>query len=211
MNQLRAACAVFLLSMGFAHGQSTVRVCTDVVQTAGGIPVTSCQDVTGANPLPSGLDSGSSPWQTVTPANSSHAAGTSVGGLFSVPMARSIGGSGIITNVMLKSVGGSTGTYLVRLWDVKPVNSTCTDNTAFAGSAVDDEHLVAIPFSLTAAAPANTTGDSSTYASSTGLTIDYRNQDAVATKNVYACLVTTATDTSDDGAAIYLNLTGTQN
>src|ERR1700722_827645 len=94
------------------------------------------------------LNTGSAAIQTATPANSSHAAGTSIGGLFSFPLARAPGGSGDVMQVLWTSTGGSTGAVLAHLWDAKPTNTTCTDNTAFVESAVDDQHLIAGPFAL---------------------------------------------------------------
>jgi hypothetical protein len=153
-------------------------------------------------------DSGSSPVQTATPNSSSHAAGSSVGGLFSFPIARFNGGSGIITSFWWTSTGGATTQLVVRLWDAKPLNTTCTDQTAFSGSAADDQHLLTPPFALTPAAPASTIGDSKTYASSTGLTLSFKNQDSPSGKNIYGCVVTAATDTADESAAVYTNVTG---
>ena len=157
-----------------------------------------------------GYDSGSFPIQTATPNSSSHAAGSSVGGLFSIPVARTNGGGGIITTFYWTSTGGATTQLLVRLWDKNPTNTTCTDQTAFVESATDDEHLLTVPFTMTPVAPANTTGDSNTYASVTGLTLSFKNQDGTAGKNVYACVVTTATDTADESKAVYINATGPQ-
>ena len=138
-----------------------------------------------------------------------HAAGSSVGGLFSIPVARTPGGGAIVTQFMWISSGGATTQLLVRLWDVKPSGSTtCTDQTAFVSNATDDTHLITIPFTVTPAAPANTTGDAKTYAVN-GFTppISIRNQDASQTQYVYACVLTTATDTADESAAVYVNLT----
>lgn len=159
-----------------------------------------------------GFDTGSRPVQTATPNSSSHAAGSSVGGLFSIPVARTPGGGAIVTQFMWISSGGATTQLLVRLWDVKPSGSTtCTDQTAFVSNATDDTHLITIPFTVTPAAPANTTGDAKTYAVN-GFTppISIRNQDASQTQYVYACVLTTATDTADESAAVYVNLTGPQ-
>lgn len=146
----------------------------------------------------------------VTPANSSHASGTSVGGLLSVPVARTAGGSGIITNFGFKSSGGSTGNYVARIWQAKPTNTTCTDNVAFAGNATDDKSLITFaPLSITPLAPASTTGDSNTYAALPSLTLDYKISDQ--TQNLYVCVVTVLTNTADDGAPVTVYLSGPQN
>lgn len=157
-----------------------------------------------------GLDSGAVT-VTATPNSSSHAAGSSVGGLFKVAVASREGGSGIITNANWKSTGGATTTLVVRIWQANPVNTTCTDQTAFVGSAVDDQNLIAPPFSITPAAPVTTTGDSSTYAASSNLVLDYKNSDTTPSRYLYVCVLTSATDTADESAPVYLTLSGPQN
>ena len=65
---------------------------------------------------------------------------------------------------------------------------------------------------LVSAAPASTVGDTTnTYAFNQGVSYDYVNQDTTPSKNVYACVVTTATDTADESHAVYLQLSGPQN
>lgn len=169
-----------------------------------------------------------------TPANSSHAGGTAVGpsgnlapftnaatlgtnqsGLFVVPVLRTLNAnslSGIVTQFALTSNGGSTGQYVVRIWSRLPANTTCVDNTAFAGNfATDDQYLITPPFSVTPAAPGSTTGDASTYASLTVQTFDVLNTDSPATRNLYVCLVTVSTDTADENKGIRVMLSGPQN
>lgn len=147
-------------------------------------------------------------------ANSSHAAGTSIGGLFPVPIARlggsGAGNSGIITSVLWKSLGGSTGSLVLRMWSRQPTGTTCTDNVAFVGNNADDAFLIgAGPVTITPAAPGIVTGDAATYASLTGLTWDFAT--ASGSKNVYACLVTVAIDTADQNTSPRLTLSGVQN
>lgn len=160
--------------------------------------------------LGSGFDSGPIT-ASATPNSSSHAAGSSIGGLLPVPIARINGGSGILTGVNWMSAGGSTGTLVVRIWAKNPVNTTCTDQTAYAGSAVDDAFLVTPPFSITPSAPAVTTGDAKTYAAQTGLSLDYKNLDTSAGQNLYVCAVTVSTDTADESAKVTVTLSGPQN
>ena len=158
-----------------------------------------------------GFDSGSLPIQTATPNGSSHAAGSSVGGLFKIPVARTLGGGALPIRFIWISTGGAVTQLLVRLWDINPTHSTCTDQTAYAASITDDQHLVTIPFSFTPAAPSNTTGDAKTYAEQDFTPpLSIRNQDSTQTQYVYACVVTTATDTADESAAVYANLLGPQ-
>ena len=141
----------------------------------------------------------------------SHAAGTSVGGLISVPLARVNGGSGIATNFSWTSPGGSTGILVIRIWQKSPANTTCTDQTAFSGSAADDAFLIVPPFSITPSAPGVTTGDAKTYASVTVVTWDYKNVDTVPSKNLYVCAVTVATDTADESSSVTVMMSGPQN
>lgn len=160
-----------------------------------------------------GFDTGTMPVQPATPSSSSHSAGQSVGGLFQLPVSRVAGNSGEIENLLWISSGGDITAKQVRLWDVKPtVGTTCTDGIAYVSNATDDAHLLLPPFTITPAAPTNTTGDAKTYASYTfGPPISWRNQDSSATKLVYGCVVTEATDTADESAAVYLDITGPQN
>lgn len=169
------------------------------------------QPVSQANPLPVGGSDGGAISATATPANASHAAGTSIGGLFTIPIARAAGGSGILTSAFWSSSGGSTGQLVLRIWQKNPASTTCTDNTAFAGNATDDANLITPPFSLTPSAPSVTTGDAKTYASALNLTVDYKNADTTPSQNLYACAVTVATDTADQNNAVRLTLSGPQN
>jgi hypothetical protein len=148
---------------------------------------------------------------TATPANSSHAAGTSIGGLFTIQVARINGGSGIISNMLWKSTGGSTGTLVIRIWQKNPTGTTCIDNSAFVGSDTDDAFLLTAPFAITPAVPAIATGDAATYATLNGLFFDYKNSDTTLSMNVYVCAITIATDTLDQNKTIRLSLSGPQN
>jgi len=150
---------------------------------------------------------------TGTVNSSSHAAGSSVGGLIAIP----VGYAGIITNFMWQSPNGSTGVLVVRIWAWKPTGTTCTDQTAFVSSATDDKHLITPPFSVTPAAPGVTTGDAKTYGSVTQVTWDYSNQDnpnlnsTAPSNNLYVCAVTVATDTVDESSTVVAMLSGPNN
>lgn len=159
----------------------------------------------------SGFDSGPVS-ATGTVNGSSHAAGTSVGGLITVPIARGNGFSGIITSLQWLSPGGSTGSLVLRGWTKNP-SSTCTDNTAFSNNSADDAFLIpGTPVTVTPAAPGSTTGDARTYAQLTGLTWDYKNADSPGpTQNTYWCAVTVTTDTADESTSPRLTLSGPQN
>lgn len=169
-----------------------------------------------------------------TPANASHSAGQVVGpsgdltpftnqatvgtnqsGLFVIPVLRSQNNnqpSAIITQFAMTSSGGSTGAYVVRIWSRLPSNTTCVDNSAFAGNfATDDQYLITPPFSITPAAPGSTTGDSNTYGSLTVQTFDLLNADNPLTRNLYVCLVTVSTDTADENKPLRVMVSGPQN
>jgi len=162
-----------------------------------------------------GFDSGSAPaigaGATQTPANSSHTAGKVVGGLFTIPVARIAGGSGAVSRFFGYSVAGDTTGLLWRIWDKSPGATTCTDNANFVGSATDDLHLIAQPFSATPAAAAQTQGDAKTYFENDFVPpASYKNQDTSPSVNIYACAVATATFTPGVGA-YSVDATGYQN
>lgn len=193
---------------GNATAPGAVQMCLNASGQA--VPVSNGVCGSGAQVSASGFDSGAvTALGTVN--SSSHAAGTSVGGLISVPVARVAGGSGIITNFSWTSPGGATVQYVVRIWQKNPAGTTCTDQTAFVGNATDDRQLIVPPFAITPAAPANTTGDSKTYASVAGVTWDYKNADTSPGQNLYVCVMTTATDTADENSSPVVMLSGPQN
>lgn len=214
---LLALASLFMLTpAGRSVAQSVIQMAYDNTPLGGQLG----QKVdSGTHPLPVGVSASSSITSdsgpvvaTATPANSSHAAGTSVGGLFTVPIARFNGGSGIVTNFAFTSTGGSVGTYVLRVWQKSPASTTCTDNVAFAGNTTDDNFLITgAPISLTPGAPASTTGDASTYAAIPGLTWDYKNSDTSPSVNLYACIVTVAIDTADDNRLVRAMMSGPQN
>ena len=147
--------------------------------------------------------------QQATPANSSHAAGVSVGGLFTFPFLRAAGTTGGITEIWIKSAGGYTGGYYVYLWNKKPA-STCTDNSAFSFSASDATHLIAAPILLTPSVGA--TNDTASYVQTNGFYLPVQNADTTPTTvNVYGCLIAAATDTADQNAVVTFSLEGTSN
>ena len=154
-----------------------------------------------------GFDSG--PVQASSSVNSSsHSAGQSLGGLLTLSVADTSGGSGGISAIAYKSSKGSTGQIVVRIWAHNPTNTTCTDNTAFVGSATDDAFLLTPPFTLTPAAPAVTTGDANTYAALLPGRLSFK---ASGNTNVYACAVTVATDTTDESGTVYIIVSGDLN
>ena len=158
-----------------------------------------------------GYDSGSSASVFALPGSSSHATGTSIGGLFTIKLARSNGGSGEVENVTWASTGGATVSLLFRFWDKKPV-ATCNDGAAYVSSTADTAHNLIQPQVMTVAAPTYTGTDPTTYGTlSFSPPMSFRNQDVTATQNIYACVLALATDTADDSSTVYLIATGPQN
>ena len=154
-----------------------------------------------------GFDSG--PVQATGAVNaSSHAAGTSLGGLITLAVARTSGGSGGISQIVYKSGKGSTGQVVLRIWAHNPTNTTCTDNTAFVGSTTDDAYLITPPFALTPAALAVTTGDALTYAALLPGRLSFVTS---GNTNLYACVLTVTTDTADESGSVYVQLGGDLN
>lgn len=155
------------------------------------------------NPVGTGTSPAS---DTHTPANSSHALGTSVGGVFIIPLGR----HATLAQLSIKSSGGNTASYLVRIWNQYPL-STCTDNVAFLHVAGDYTHsLPGAPFVIIPVAPAATTGDSSTYGT-VSLLYPYTNTDVPATANIYVCLVAVSIDASDANNPVTVQALGWQN
>ncbi len=163
------------------------------------------------NVTTSGFDSG--PVQVTSPTLNagSYSAGMSLGGLFSVAIARTNGGSGGLALIGYKSTAGSTGQVVFRIWQKNPAGTTCTDHTAFVGSATDDAQLLIAPFALTPAAPAVTTGDAATYAVLLPGRLSFVNSDTSPGKNLYVCVLTVATDTADESSTVAVRLSGDLN
>jgi hypothetical protein len=198
---------------------SLATIAANTATTAAGTTASSAQAIQGVTngvPVPvsgsiavQGYDSGVVR-VSATPGSGAHAAGQSVGGLFSIPIARVNGGSGIITTVQAYTSWNSQATYLLRLWQRNPVNTTCTDGSAFVGSNTDNAYLITPPLALQFNTPAPSTGDGNSYANQSAASIDYKNVDGTTTQNVYACLVTNASDTPGGSATLSVGLSGPQ-
>jgi hypothetical protein len=147
-----------------------------------------------------GFDSGTNPalgaGASQTPTNISHTAGQSVGGLFTIPVARINGGSGAVSRFFGHSNGGDVGQLQWKIWDKNPASTTCTDNVAFVGNATDDLHLIATPFTLTPLLNSQTQGDAKTYWEQDFIPpASYLNQDTLPSLNIYVCAVAVTTFT----------------
>jgi hypothetical protein len=117
-----------------------------------------------------------------------YAAGAALGGTQTLALARTNGGSGIITSLMLQSKGGSTNTVWIYAFQKSPV-STCADKSAFSFSSADRPYLVpGFPQSVTLASPGS--WDTASEASVMNLTANFKNQDSTPGPWIYFCLVT---------------------
>lgn len=171
----------------------------------GGAPYCFVPNGQGTNPTPGGG------WQaTGAVAASSHAAGTSIGGLTAISVARSPGLGGWINGIGMQSPGGSVGSYVVRVYQSNPNGGayTCSDNAAFVDTAAAKTLLVFNPFTLTPQAPAVTTGDTTTYAALVGVAGPFTTSGST---NIYVCVLTVATDTADQNNPLLLSLNVVQN
>lgn len=146
----------------------------------------------------------------------SHAAGSAVGNLFAVPVARSQSSSGRITSFMITDQSAATGQLIVRIYQAKPTNTTCTDGSAFAGNAADNAQLISAPFAVTPVKPGVLTGDTNSYAGITNAVLDYDQSDSIGTngvpanQNLYVCLQTVTTENITP-ANLTVMLAGPQN
>ena len=155
-------------------------------------------------------------WKSLPVVSGSHAAGYSVGGLFTMALPRTAGGSapnggeGAITVVGVRSTAGNTAGYQVYLFNAKPSSASgCQDNAMFTLAAADALNLIGTsPITLTGAVPS--TVDTASYAYLSGIYFSYNNTDSPGTANVYGCIVAAATDTTDPGSTIALGLSGPQ-
>lgn len=122
--------------------------------------------------------------KTLTVQNAAYVTGNCVGGFTSVTLARVNGGTGIINSVVVKSIGGTTSTLTVYLFDSNPSASTCTDKGSFLLNSADADKLIVSPFAVTLAAP---TGTNMTFAEVTNMVRTF--QAATGTRSVYVALV----------------------
>lgn len=156
-----------------------------------------------------GFDVLNAPTSGPTVQNAAYAAGNSEAGLLTIAAARTNGGSGIISNIALQSVGGSTNTIWIYLFSKSPA-STCTDKAAFVWSNADRPYLIGgAPLSVTlGGAPG--AWDTATYAALSNLTLNFKNADTTASPNIYACLVTGGSVTPATTTDLKLTIGNTQ-
>lgn len=98
---------------------------------------------------------------TPTVTNNAYSSGNCLGGFNAVTIAAANGQGILLNSVDVKSIGGSTPTVTVYVFDSNPSASTCTDRSTFTLNSADVDKLVAPPFGLTLVAP---TGATTTFA-----------------------------------------------
>lgn len=170
--------------------EGSVPLCPDPT-TAIAVPCNSSTASPGSEFQLSACSSGCTASLTVQ--NAAYAAGNSEGGLLTLTGAARInGGTGILSGLTIRSVGGSTNTVWVYAWSKHPV-STCTDKSAFALSASDKPYgIPGFPQSVTLGGAPGASFDTSTYGQ---VTVNsplghFVNQDTSLGTAIYLCLVT---------------------
>jgi len=130
-----------------------------------------------------------------TVAASSHAAGSSVGGLQTIAFFRAASTfSGIVNNVKwIWRTGANVTAVTVYLFSANPTASTCTDAAAVSIAAADVLKIVAgSPFTLTPAVVGTGATFSTAFVQSP---VSVKNGDGTPGVNLYACVAVNATVT----------------
>ena len=177
---------------------------------------------TSAAPLyVAGNESGTAPVQTATPANASHTAGQSVGGLFTIPMLRVAGGGGLLEYSRCHvgwrrhtDVASHASGIASRPTPTSPAPTTRPMRTAPVQRAAQSALTSPTCFRLSAERDAGRTGQYYGRRQDLGVPrasppISVKNQDGTPSVNLYVCLVATTTYTPS-GAAYYVNAIGPQ-
>jgi hypothetical protein len=142
---------------------------------------------------------------------STHAAGSSVGGLFSLAFLRTAGGSAQLQSLTWQSNNGGNVQLQARIWTKNPTSTTCTDGSAFVASATDDAYLVTKPplaFTPMPAPDSTVATDAKTYYSLSGLNLAVQNADSTPGNNLYICITAFASDANDNSHVVVLGLSG---
>jgi hypothetical protein len=122
---------------------------------------------------------------TPTIQNAAYVAGNALGGLQTVSVFRTAGGSAKLNNISLWSKGGATVNVTFYIFTSNPTSSTCTDKAAFSLNAADVAKLIATtPPVLTPHVVGSGTTDT---ADAWQSPVSMSNGDS--TTNIYVCLV----------------------
>ncbi len=116
-------------------------------------PVVSAAAITGS--LSVNFDKRTTHVPTVQ--NAAYASGNCVGGFNAVTLTSGTGVAGLLQSLKLVSIGGSTPTITVYIFDSNPSASTCTDKSTFTLNSADVSKIIGAPFALTLVAPTGTT------------------------------------------------------
>jgi hypothetical protein len=125
---------------------------------------------------------------TVT--TSAYAANDVIGGVISMPVFRTAGGSGVLSELSVHFLGTSqTPELAVYIFEVNPnqAGTTTTDNGAVAFGNLDWTNLVDI-YSIT---PATANGITKSFGAA-NMSVPVKNRDGTPTTNLYAVVVTKA-------------------
>ncbi len=148
---------------------------------------------------------------TVVPTvqNASYSSGNVIGGLMTIPFfRRPAQPSGILNNVSVASLGGSTTAITLYIFGANPTASTITDKSAFSLAAADVQKLIAtIPIVLTPAVIG--AGTTVTFASQQ-LPVAVQNSEVATTLNLYAVAVVGGTVTPATTSDLIFKFAGIQ-
>lgn len=144
---------------------------------------------------------------TPTIANSSHVAGSSVGGLQTLAVFRGTSQpTGILNNLQWIWKSGDLSAVTVYLFDTNPTATTCTDATAVAVGAADVPKLInGTPLVLS---PSVVGAGAAFSAASFQSPLVMKNADGAPTVNIYGCIAINAlkTPAANDGVLLVGNL-----
>lgn len=201
-----------------ATGSPRVTVAQDTTTIAGSAPgtagtpsvnVVSVQGVLAATPVAVGAPTPGLVWTGLISVTGTHNAGSSVGGLQPIPVARISGGAGWINQISMNSTAGATNQIVFRVYKSTPAGGSyvCTDGTALTDTAAARALLITPPFAGTLTAPASTTGDATTYTTQQGVWWPFVTS---GNTNVYVCAVTVANDTTDPASTVMFGAAAVQ-
>jgi hypothetical protein len=207
-----AACTANQLSRLIAETLANAATAANQNSTAAGTSAPNAGAIQGATGGVPVATSGITPGVISTglvAVTGTHNAGSSVAGLQAIAAARGTGLAGWINQFTINSTTAGTNQLLVRLYKSTPAGGAyaCTDGSAFVDTAAARALLITQPFSITMAAPANTTGDATAYGTNQGVWWPFVTS---GNANVYACVVAVANDTTDVGSTIMFSVAALQ-
>lgn len=144
---------------------------------------------------------------TPTVQNAAYAAGQSLGGLQTISVSSTNSITGILSQIVVASAGGSTVGVVVYAWDKNPASTTCTDKSNFVSNATDNLHMIGIPQLLTPALSVSAQ-DTSTRAAATNLASPFTN--GSTNTNIYVCVLANAAVTPATTTDYRIQLSGTK-